>query len=267
MTPFPKAGFFSFGKVMLGIGIGVAFILMAFQPFGTSSFQHPYKFWILAGYGLSVLVAGLSFHALTTPIIPRKVKDQWTVLHEVVFVFLTAIFCLSACYLYYTLVFSLTFSIPQFFSFLPYAAAVSLLPVAPYLIFIHYKYKETRYAQLQTNASTGQSEIVVTGSNKGEQLAVTPARLLYVRSNDNYVILHLLADGKVTKNMLRASLTQVSTQLGDTYSRCHRQYLVNERMIMAVTGNITNTKLHLKHTDQLVPVSRSKVTYYRGLVQ
>ncbi|HMP29206.1 MAG TPA: hypothetical protein PKD85_06385, partial [Saprospiraceae bacterium] len=89
--PYPKTSFSKFIR-FLGVLSGViSFILIVFQPFGTSSFVHPFKFWILLGYGIIIFLAGSGFYKLADLFLTEDIKDKWTIWLEVTFLFCTIV--------------------------------------------------------------------------------------------------------------------------------------------------------------------------------
>ena len=66
--------------------------------------------------------------------------------------------------------------------------------------------------------------LILLGTSKNESVEVKEEDLLYIKSNDNYVILYMLNDGCVERKMLRNTLRRIEQVVGDTLVRCHRSY-------------------------------------------
>jgi len=268
--PYPKVSFKTFFKVMLLIGLSVVFILTVLQPFGTAGFKHEYKILLLSGYGIVIFLVGIIYYWIVELIISSRMKDRWTIVHEVLYLFANVLMSLVGCYLYYGLVLSSKLSLNRFFEFLLLSGSVAILPVGAYLLYIYGKFKEVRYLDNLTNSIEDtidkKDEIKLTGSNEKEKLVVNADNLLYVKSNDNYVIIYMLEDGKLSKKMLRNTLNKINDLTGEKLIKCHRSYLVNTSKIVDIEGNITNSKLSILGSDQKIPVSRSNVEVFRKMM-
>jgi|GEM_PF-3172782 len=267
--PFPKASLLTFVKVSLGIALSIIFILTVFEPFGTSSFRHDYKYWILSGYGGVVFVTSILFYCVTNLLITDKVKDRWSILSETVFVFTSFLFCLLACYLYWSVLFQASFDASIFFSFIRSAFYVAVFPMVVYYLFLYFAYRDMRYAddiELKAQEVVA-NQVVIKSANQNEVIKTTYDDLLCIKSNDNYVIVYSLNEGKSTRAMIRNTLKNVSAQLNSQYVvQCHRSYLINKSKIVEIQGNVTNAKARLEGGIGTIPVSRSYVKSLREIV-
>ena len=82
---------------------------------------------------------------------------------------------------------------------------------------------------------------------------------MFMRSADNYVEVFYHRANQTRCELIRTTL-KLCTDLfaqQENILRCHKSYLVNLRFVNHVSGNAQGYKLHLKHTDELVPVSRT----------
>lgn len=264
-VPYPKASLSTYAKVLGAVAFTVVFILVVFEPFGTSGFVHDYKLLILAGYGIVIFVVGVVYYLMTDILLPDRVKDRWSVLHEVVFLFSSLMASLVGCYLYWVSVFGSNVSFSQLVTFIMYASTVAVLPVSVYLLFIYQRYKEVIYSTNVVHSQTKDEEVILHGTNKNEQIVVDTDTLLFVKSNDNYVILYILENDRLSRKMLRNTLSQIVQQLGDDFIKVHRQYLVNRSHIISMQGNVTNSILSIKGIDKKIPVSRTMVPKLRDI--
>lgn len=77
-------------------------------------------------------------------------------------------------------------------------------------------------------APAAQDIFALRGDNDSEILRLTPATLLYLCANGNYVDVHYVKNGAPEKSMLRATLAGLQAQTPDgILAQCHRSYLVN----------------------------------------
>jgi hypothetical protein len=283
-TPYPKSTVLKFTKFLAGISIMIAFILIVLQPFGTASFSHPFKYEILAGYGIVIYVSGSLFFSFIDHFLSDAIKDKWTVGYEIGLLFCTILISQTSCYFYWVWLFGTGISIMAFLNFLIIATSVSILPVGFYLLYIYQKYRDVHHARsikdeltdtekqkdghieddiLSPNADHG--TIKITGTGKSEKYQFYSRTLIMIVAEDNYVIVHSLENQKLKKWMIRATMNEVENQLNQSFIRIHRSYIINKNYIEDITGNVTNTRIKLKDIDIELPVSRAKVGEIRQL--
>lgn len=281
-TPYPKATFRKFALVLFLISFSIAFILIVFQPFGTSSFLHPLKIFILGGYGLVVFLSGILFFAVTDSLLSDAIKDKWTIGFQVILVFCTLILCQIACFFYYSFLFSTSISFSTFFNFLIIASSVSIVPMTFYFFIIYLQYKDVRHAtssqesiekenpNIDIHRDNGldegpSSRLTLIGTGKREKFEFEAENLRLIKAEDNYVIVYVLKNNHLKKWMIRATMNEVDKQLTSQFLRIHRSYIINKNFVESMTGNVTNTKLKLQAINEEIPVSRTKVGEIREL--
>ena len=77
-------------------------------------------------------------------------------------------------------------------------------------------------------APSTQETFTLRGENDSEILRLTPATLLYLCANGNYVDVHYIQNGAPEKSMMRATLAGLHAQAPDgVLAQSHRSYLVN----------------------------------------
>lgn len=266
-VPYPKASQSLFLKVSFGIALSIIFTLVAFQPFGTASFEHPNKLLILAGYGIVSFVANALYYFISNYLLSDKVVDRWSIMNELFFIIGCLFTSLIACFFYWAFVFNVDFSLSIFLGFIRIAFSVAIVPVAVYLMFLYVAYKDVRYAQKTATVEAAEKgEILLKSANELEVIRTTYDDLLCIKSSDNYVIVYTLVDGHSSRHMIRNTMKNIQSQLGaSTLVKCHRSYLVNASKIQSIDGNVTNSKLTLEGLSAPIPVSRSKVASIREI--
>lgn len=271
-TPFPKPSFLSFLNVISAISLTIVFVLVVFQPFGTSDFDHPYKFWILIGYGCITFLSGLMVYFFINLIISESRMSRWSVVDEVIFLFFIILICQVSCYFYWAAIFVGALNWLQFLNFFWIASLISLVPVSVYLLFIYQKYKEVKFLTSDDRPIQNlepkmeYQHLTIFGAGKNEIIKVAPENLFLVKSEDNYVILFIHENGKIIKRMMRNTMSEVEQQIGSSFLRCHRSFIINPAKIKEIEGNITNTKICLTDIDNKIPVSRSMVEKVKMLI-
>jgi DNA-binding LytR/AlgR family response regulator len=95
--------------------------------------------------------------------------------------------------------------------------------------------------------------------NEKDRLELKPEDLLYIESADNYSNIVFLKEGTISRQLIRASLKRLETQIAVPYIiRCHRSYIVNIRQAKDVSGNAQGYRIGFKPAGvDPVPVSRN----------
>ncbi len=154
------------------------------------------------------------------------------------------------------------------FEFLIRAASVSILPVAGLYIYLYSQYRDVKRSTIQVNSekqlkddTSGSVQITLRGTNKEDVVNTQLSDILFIKANDNYIILHLAnQNGVVKRHMIRSTLKQIAEQLQpNLFFQCHRSYIINIQRIIDIVGNKNATKVSLADSKKLIPVSRGKV--------
>ncbi|WP_210489639.1 LytR/AlgR family response regulator transcription factor [Rufibacter aurantiacus] len=255
-------------------GFIIAFSLIVFQPFGSYNWHHPSKNPILAGYGVVAAVSVfLNFYAFRK-MLPRLFTEaNWSVGKEIIWNLLHFGTGGFLCTVYGSLMGVMPFTLNQILYMSMVAFLMGLVP-AVLLVMINYVYLLQKYRPLEpmekketpapAAPSTQEEDLVLVAENGKDTFRVSALNLLFIEASDNYCTVFHLESGKLTKTLLRSSLSRLESQITwPGISRCHRSYLVNLEQVQTVSGNAQGYKLHFAGTDQVVPVARS----YSGLVR
>jgi DNA-binding LytR/AlgR family response regulator len=111
----------------------------------------------------------------------------------------------------------------------------------------------------EVKASTDPDRLILLAENEKDTLELYAADLLYIESADNYSAVVFLAKGAISKQLIRASLKRIESQIAVPYViRCHRSYIVNLKQISNIKGNAQGYKIEFKTASaNQVPVSRN----------
>ncbi len=245
----------------------VPLFLLFFQPFGVNNFNQQHSistvFLIsMLGFGL---VQGVVLGIYEFIIVPFLFKEKtWaTFIIRMLTEFLAIAFF---TFLYYNILGD--FHDWYFGSFMSFVFNISLMSIIPFaLIFLYSNYKHSENAynllELQPKLELSKKYIHLQSYNKKEQLAITLNDLLFIEAQDNYVLVYYLERGNVKKQLLRATMKDVETNLKEDFvMRCHRSFIVNINKVEKVSKEGHYMKLFLPHIEDAIPVSRS---YFKGL--
>lgn len=95
-------------------------------------------------------------------------------------------------------------------------------------------------------------------------------QVMYIVSDDNYVDVHMVANGKRKKLVIRSSLKNIESQIVNPLSpiyRCHRKYLINIAYFKVKKNTSRNTSLQLINYAENIPVSKQYVDAIVKLLQ
>jgi len=249
------------------IGAVVAFILIVFQPFGTESFEHPYKNTYLAGHGLIAFLA-FSFALIGLPkLFPHQLNEEnWVVWKQILVFSIGFLLSFIGSYFYINWFFCLNFSIASFLSFFAVVAGIGLFPCI-IIVLLDNNRRLKNNQKIAANLTDKIAQIPIQkemltfkDENDKETLSINANQLLFIQAASNYVEIHYFEKEKLKKQLLRNSLSKIENQLtAKQLKRCHRSYLVNLNLAKKITGNAQGYKLHFQKIDTItVPVSRTK---------
>lgn len=261
-TPYPKSQ--SIKEILfssLAAGILVYLFLIIFQPFGTESFHHPYKYLILFPY---TLIFGSSFFA--SDLCTSRFKN-WNIISELLKILLILFLGSTLSYFYNSLFIShVALSFENYCYMFLYSLSVGI-PISAIYILSRYIYLNSHKnippnntpQQIETPEQSINTILRISANNT--VLTIAEKDLLYVQSMENYCTLYYLEGNSVKKIWLRISLSNILTQIQtQTIKRCHRSYIINLEKVKDLKGNAQGYKLFLQEIDFEIPVSRSFIS-------
>ena len=266
LAPFPRPHYKTYFTVGFTIGASIIFILMVFQPFGTAQFTHEYKRFILAGYGIVSTIAVAVYYGLSLFVINRWLESRWTILHEAIDFFVCLMVSMAATYVYYAIIFGLSVSMAGLLNFLRITCSVGFLPTLAIFIYLYNRYKGVIRSHL-TVSKDNAKKITLKGTNKSEHLITDINSIIYIKADDNYVIIHINDDEKEQKHMIRSTLKLIYEQLdNEIFYKCHRSYIINIGLINELLGNKNSAKVSLLNAAKSVPISRSNYDFIKSYI-
>jgi hypothetical protein len=252
----------------LGVGFFVGWFLVTFQPGDTYTWQDPNKKLFLWGYSVVVFVFMLLTRAAIPAIFPKVFREEsWTVGKHIIYVLISFVITILACFYYNMWFFEMTFRWRNLFSFTLISSTIAVFPLS-ILVMMDYIRRLKKY-------QAGAQKVELHPSSATEQLTIPPMALkdeqgqvqlelrldtiLYLQSAANYVEIIYLQEDQIKKELLRNTLKAVAAQLpDDQFLRVHRSFLVQLDKVEAVTGNAQGYKLHFTQDIAPIPVSRSR---------
>lgn len=195
---------------------------------------------------------------------------EWTILREIVSVFLILAGIGTAVYLMGFLIETPTGRL-NVETYLDSVSRSFLLGLFPFIFFsaVNYKYLsgDTDQYGMKENIKTQQGNnqmeqtIRISSRLKKEELSFCPADFVYAESDGNYVVFHILKNNDLKKEIIRNSISNIEQQLSEVphIIRTHRAFIVNLKKVKSKQGNILGYQLRLSGTDVIIPVSRNNI--------
>lgn len=271
--PFPRASVNS-RHIILISGLGIACFMLAFQPFGTSSLNTPYKLIKLSGYGIiSALVLAINLLLIKPNL--KSFFNSWTIGKQIIWVAWIIFTIGIGNYLYSIFAFNFDPSPIGFVLIQVYSFLLGIIPAVIIILIIHNislknnlkKSKELNgLLKEKENPAPPQNYITLRSYNQKNKLEIASKDFLYLESAGNYVEIYVLKGETPKKDLLRSTLKGIQNQLKDfkNLKRCHRSFIVNLNKVETAEGNAQGLKLKLQNSENIVPVSR---TYYEEIKQ
>jgi len=276
-APFPEEEDFGANvKHIFGVSFFIFFVLFVLRPFGIHH-SGDKLFWVCLGFGLVTFFISFLYFWLFAEILKiKKNVPAWTLGKWILYMLGLLLFISLANLLFVKIAISPTLNLnaSNFFQMAYSTLAIGSIPV----IFSGYFIQQKSDKKNQSAASDIQSQlknksyekksIQLSSSNKKQQIKLTENEFLYAESQQNYVAISHLQDGKIKEVVLRNTLKNILTQLPEKpFFRCHQSYLVNTDLIENVSGNAQGLRLRLNGLNDFeIPVSRKYISDLKALL-
>jgi hypothetical protein len=245
----------------LFVAIMVFFFLAVFQPFGTYTFQHQFKYLILVPYSV---IAFITF-SISKVFIKNTSFKRWNVAYELVAMIITLFISSIGNYIYSMNYINFTSFNWYNFIFMFFCTYTVGLPICLIYFFATLSFKMNRltevYDKKWDNFIETKNTLVENQTLKFQDLEITDVNVnfIFAKSEGNYCqVFYFDKNNSISKKLIRISLTNFENHFNsELIARCHRSYLINLNQIISKKGNAQGYKLKLNHIDELIPVSRN----------
>ena len=249
------------------ISISIFVILLIFQPFGLDDIQY-YKPIFIGGFFVITLFTVIICLFIFPKIFPKLFnEDKWTIKKDIIFILFQILIIAILNWLYNSTVGKDITEQYNIFSFILITISVGFFPTILHVLIKEkiLSKKHNKIAQSITNKIQIKNKIIkeqkikISSENNNEQINLKSDELICIKSEGNYANIYFYVNNKLTKQLLRNSLTKLDKQLiiFENIKRCHRSYIVNFDNVEKVTGNARNYNLHITNLDFTIPVSRN----------
>jgi DNA-binding LytR/AlgR family response regulator len=258
----------------------VFLFLYIFQPFEIGNFK-THTISVSFGYGLVCLITMLFLNIVLIQWIPKYFNEKnWTTGRQIFWTFVNVFLIGLGNFLFSTALQVVPYSLEGVVKFQFFTIAVGAFPIVISVLYNQsrlqnrYSRKSEEFNDVISKSNEvninlepieDQMKIVIPSQYAQENLELFAVDLLFIRTADNYIEVHFKKEDVVQKCLLRNTLKAVESILRDaSLFRCHKSYLVNLNHVNHVSGNAQGYKLHLKFTNEVIPVSRSNNDFLKS---
>lgn len=256
-TPFPRPEKNRKNLALLIlVGLSASLFILIYNPFNirTDTGQW-YLDLVILGLGILFILSVLFMEWLIPTLFPKPFKS-WTFGKALIWYALVIVFIAAANFIYKNLWSNFNeFNWSDFWLVLGRTMVISFT-VCFFVLGIWQYLNRNKISSLLAN------ETYTVETQNGKSVALRLNDILFIRSDDNYVDVHYLSEGKRNKIVLRSSLKNIESQVVNRFSpiiRCHRQYLINTRFFQIENQSSRSMLLSLKKNEDQVPVSKQFV--------
>ncbi|MDP2176033.1 MAG: LytTR family DNA-binding domain-containing protein [Bacteroidota bacterium] len=248
-------------------GTFVFLFLFIFQPFELSKL--PYNILPIAlGYGAVCFVMMAILNLGVCMSFPNCFSENsWTTKKEILWTILNVFLIGLANYIFSFLIKITAFTWENLFLFEAYTIAVAVFPLTISILLNQVRLNnkfEKQAQQLNEDIEEKQSKFIAETVHNRKTIGIDEFELmvdnfLYAKADDNYVTIYYINNETVSRKMLRNTLKNVYLLFTEHTEilKCHKSYIVNLNHVQRISGNAQGYKLHLKGTDEILPVSRT----------
>lgn len=262
----------------------VALALAIFKPFGLDAMQwqaylHLLVIWVI-GVGICIVTDGLLTYLFRMPSSTQEGvgyiirRNLWFQLIN------TPLIALAIC-LYRHFVLSGSVE-GNMLSWGNYLETLVIIAFCSFAIGLYWRFRfrsEYLAAELEEMQQLNErlecmnapmSDWITLNGTTSETVRLQASNILYIESVGNYVKVCYLDDGRMpTIQTLRATSKNMEEVLKE-YSmiiRCHRAFLVNLQQVEKIVSKSGSLQLKMKHTGDILPVSRSNIAKIKAAFQ
>ncbi len=219
------------------------------------------------------VVAGLSIYLMRRIPYFRSI-GQWTVFKEILFIYLVLqLMGITIFLLGFVLEGPAETSRWNLNTFINSSKGAFLIYMLPFTFFslINARFLFLNFqSAVNTIQQEGKQELMVHihSSLKKEHLDFKADELIYAMADGNYVMFHLYREHGIVKIPIRNSISDIEQQLEKIpmYYRSHRGFIINLFKVKDKRGNASGYILKMHHTNENVPVSRSRIAEFDRLL-
>lgn len=255
----------------------VFLFLLLFSPFSVNKAEHKFSYSIICGIHAlnAALVYWLYFLLVNTLFTPLIKEENWKVYKSILAVAIALLFIGLGSFLLRPLIYNNpdNFSWHYFINETINTILLGSLVFAGFTFFDFYRLLKTNRTaasgfgrEIEKHKTAAETDQLISVVVENMPYRVNLARFLFAKAEGNYVEFYFNKDGKMVKDLKRASLKSIEEQLvkvSPAVIKTHRAFLVNTNHIIKMTGNAQGYQLYFDNIDFPVPVSRALIPAFR----
>ncbi len=203
-------------------------------------------------------------------------EDDWTILKEILSIVI--VLCGMGIVVYFA---GFLIEVPDnrwnFSTFSDSCLITFLIGIIPFGFFTLINYRYVLFPDMEQHYDPGKDRVHqekpedlvhIESQLKKEEVSFYPSQLIYAESEGNYVVFHLDKDGRLSKKMVRNSISNVEQQLSAIpfILRTHRAFMVNLKKVHSKKGNTLGYQLKMSGSDAEIPVSRQNTRNFNRII-
>ncbi len=236
-------------------------LLIVFQPFGINNYQHEsnitfYWFLYIISIGLVAFIAFCFNEFLIRPLVMRRN----TLLSIAIWFSWEFLFVGSVLFLYYNFLGGFhDLSLLSLLSFVLNSTVVLIIPFFAVIFYFNHKKLKTQYQEILSLSKRNDGMdnlLLISGDYQKDEIALPPAEIVFIKSQDNYVSLHYIEDNTLKQHLIRSTLHKIEEIIDRQFIvRCNRSVIVNLNKIESFKKQGRNSLLKLQYVSDPIPVS------------
>jgi hypothetical protein len=236
-------------------------LLMTLEPFDNSN-TFAYKYLILSGYALCIIIPLISVHSIENYFYQVQ-TNRWFIVNEVLYILSTLFIIFIFSFLYH---FFLISGLPSFtpaaiWDFIKSFGLPFIPIIVPFWLYLRSKYGIIEVPMYDKGSAKKVKNVTIRGTNKSETITIFESDFIFAKAQQNYVDVYFKTDDGMQKETIRSTLSNIMKQLPKAW-QVHRSYLVNLDYLTAVEGNARKRFMRISETEAIIPVSQ---IYYTAL--
>ncbi|GAP43685.1 protein containing LytTr DNA-binding domain [Lentimicrobium saccharophilum] len=241
-----------------------------YAPFGVDVWFHTTR-WQLLLYSSVITLTGVLVVVISRIIMYHTRRTKLLRLWQYLVWVLAEVFFMG---LFYTLYQKLILHDPRFFPDLlalsvQNTALVLLLPYSVLWLYFSWEDKKIRLEKIRKEGAPDgpvKGMVHFCDERGGLRFSLKAENLLYLEAADNYVYIHYLDNGKLSRHLLRSNLKRLDGELQDSaLVRCHRSYMVNSEKVSLIRREKEGLRIEMEGIANLsLPVSPTYATLVIG---
>lgn len=208
-------------------------VLIVFQPFGINNYNHESNInleWLF--YIFSIGLVAFLVIIINEFFLRSLVRLKPTLFWLLIWFFWEFVLVGSALFFYYNFLGGFhDLTIYGWLVFLLNTLFVVALPYFGIIFFFNYRALKKEFSEVLTpsNQKSKLDDILfISGDYKKDEIALSPRKIIIIKSEDNYAALHYLEDSKIKVHLIRSSLSSMEKSFSQpSIIRCNRSVIVN----------------------------------------